>query len=62
MSLLVDSILAACVLHNICLNANDTCDIPAPEEDEQRDDFARDGHELQGIRIRQELMQQLLNV
>ena len=36
-----------------------------PEDDDchiEEDVYARDGHELQGVQIRQHLMQQLLNI
>jgi hypothetical protein len=67
MEVLVNSVLAACVLHNICLAENDECiqeeppdvDNMAVDNDEN---FARDGHELPGVQMRQQLLHQLLNI
>ncbi|XP_062572772.1 putative nuclease HARBI1 [Saccostrea cucullata] len=66
LTLLVNNVLAACVLHNICISEDDG-DLPIepqqPNAAENFDDtFARDGHELQGVQLRQQLMQQLLNI
>jgi hypothetical protein len=59
-SLLVDSVLAACVLHNLCLYEDDIFDLPDEDIVCNDDLFAREGHQLQGIRIRQQLMNQLV--
>lgn len=66
LTLPVNNVLAACVLHNICISEDDG-DLPIepqqPNAAENLDDiFARDGHELQGVQLRQQLMQQLLNI
>lgn len=65
LTLLVNNVLEACVLHNTCISEDDG-DIPIepqqPNAAENFDDiFAGDGHELQGVQLRQ-LMQQLLNI
>ena len=62
MNLLVDSVLSACVLHNLCILERDAFDFADLEETETCHDdvLARDGHQLQGIRLRQQLMTQLL--
>jgi hypothetical protein len=65
MALLVDCVLAACVLHNICIAEDDEGDLAMDHEDENVDYddlFVRDGHELQGVQMRQQLMQQLLGI
>jgi hypothetical protein len=61
MNMLVDSILAACILHNVCISEKDLFEIPDAEENEAcfDDIFARDGHQFQGIRIRQQMMNDL---
>ncbi|CAC5364603.1 unnamed protein product [Mytilus coruscus] len=59
--LLVDSVLAACVLQNLCLSENDIFDVP-DEEPCDDDFFEREGHQLQEIRRRQQLMNKLVNV
>lgn len=61
---LVDSILAATVLHNICVTSNEELYFlnEANCMDDNEDIFEREGHELQGIQVRQQMMQQLLNV
>lgn len=66
MTVLVNSVLAACVLHNICLTEHDECNLEEPQDTENmpvdNETFARDGHELPGVQMRQQLMQQLLNI
>lgn len=49
MCLLVDSILAACMLHNLYLSENDIFDFPDEEVVPvcNVDLFAREGHQLQ---------------
>lgn len=62
---LVNSILAACVLHNICFKTQEECDFPNENNMvnlEENDIFERNGHELQGIQIRQQMMNQMLNL
>lgn len=55
--------LAACVLHNICISEDDGDLLIEPQQPnaaENFDDiFPRDGHELQGVQLRQQLIQQL---
>ena len=62
MTILVDSIQAACVLHNICSSVNDLCEIVINTENQDEDEYARCGHEMQGIQLRQQLMQQLVQI
>lgn len=66
MTVLVNSVLAACVLHNICLTEHDECNLEEPQDTENmpvdNETFARDGHEIPGVQMRQQLMQQLLNI
>ena len=61
MNILVDSVLSACVLHNLCVIERDAFDVPDVNEDEicQDGTFARDGHQLRGIQLRQQMMDQL---
>ena len=61
MNILVDSVLLACVLHNLCVIERDSFDVPDVNEDEicQDGTFARDGHQLRGIQLRQQMMDQL---
>ena len=62
-ALLVDSVMAACVLHNLCLYENDVFDLPDTEDDYMcnvDNGYAREGHQLQGIHLRQQLMNQIL--
>lgn len=62
-TLLVDSVLSACVLHNLCLFENDVFEVAEIEEDDvcNGDYYEREGHQLQGIRRRQQLMNQIVN-
>lgn len=64
MMILVNSVIAACVLHNICLSEQDGCE-ELPHHDNMDADngiFARDGHEIPGVQMRNQLMQQLVNI
>lgn len=60
MKILVESILAACVLHNLCLSDTDFIEVPDEFEACHDMPYARDGHQLQGIQTRQQMMNQLI--
>ena len=66
MMILVNSVIAACVLHNICLSEQDLCDMEEPPPDDNMDAdngiFVRDGHEVPGVQMRNQLMLQLVNI
>lgn len=67
MTVLENNVLAACVLHNICLTEHDECNLEEPQDTENRpidnETFVRDRHiKLPGVQVRQQLMQQLLNI
>lgn len=61
LTILVDSVLSACVLHNLCVLERDIFDVPDVGEDENCEDnmYARDGNQVRGIQIRQQMMDQL---
>lgn len=62
MNLIVDTILSACILHNICVRDGDNMLDDIMMDDncfDNNDRVVRPGHDLSGIRLRQELMQQL---
>lgn len=65
LTLSVNNVLAACVLHNICISEDDgdlQIEPQQPNAAENFDDvFARDRHKLQGVQLRQQLMQHLIN-
>lgn len=60
MKILVESILAACVLHNLCISDTDFIEVPDEFEACHDMPYARDGHQLQGIQTRQQMMNQLI--
>ena len=62
MNMQVDSVLAACILHNFCISDKDFFEIPDAGVNETcPDDMCmRDMYQYQGIRVRQQLMNQLL--
>lgn len=53
-------VLAACVLHNLCLSDRDFIEVPDEFEACHGMPYARDGHQLQGIQTRQQTMNQLI--
>ncbi|XP_062617902.1 putative nuclease HARBI1 [Saccostrea cucullata] len=61
MHMLVNSVLAACVLHNLCMLKSDVFEVPEVNDAEICDDalFARDGQQIRGIQLRQQMMNQL---
>ena len=61
MHMLVNYVLSACVLHNLCVLESDVFDVPeVNENDICKDDlFARDGQQIRGIQLRQQMMDQL---
>jgi hypothetical protein len=61
MKILVDSVVAACILHNLCIADTDFIDVNTDEDGACQDDqFAGDGHQLQGIQARQQMVNQLI--
>lgn len=60
-NIIVDTILSACILHNLCVKDGDDMldDMVDDNCFDNNERVARLGHELSGIRLRQELMQQL---
>lgn len=67
MTVLENNVLAACVLHNICLAEHDECNLKEPQDTENSPidnvTFGRDRHiKIPGVHVRQQLMQQLLNI
>ena len=61
MEIIVNSIVSACVLHNLCMQEGEFPEMDIVENDDD-DQVANGGHELLGIRLRQEVMQQLLQM
>ena len=61
MNIIVNTILSACILHNICVKDGDDMFDEMVDENcfDNNERVARQGNELSGIRLRQELMQQL---
>ena len=57
----IDSVPSACVLHKLCVIERGAFDVPDVNEDEicQDGTFARDGHQIRGIQLRQQMMDQL---
>ena len=62
MEIIVHSILSACVLHNLCMQEGGEFPKMSIVENDDDDKVANGGHELSGIRLRQEVMQQLLQM
>ena len=65
MNIIVDTILSACTLHTICINEGDDIQDELLEDDNDVDDqgsLCNQGHQLAGVRLRQEIMQQLVNI
>jgi len=62
MEIIVNSILSACVLHNLCMQEEGEFPEMGIVENDDDDQVANGGHELSGIRLRQEVMQQLLQM
>lgn len=62
MEIIVHSILSACVLHNLCMQEGEEFPEMSIVENDDDDKVANGGHELSGIRLRQEVMQQLLQM
>lgn len=62
MTVLVNSVLAACVLYNIWLAEHDECNLKGPQDTENMPVDNETGEELPGVQMRQQLMQQLLNI
>lgn len=62
MEMIVNSILSACVLHNLCMQEEGEFPEMSIVENDDDDQVANGGHELSGIRLRQEVMQQLFQM
>lgn len=62
MEIIVNSILSACVLHNLCMQEEGEFPEMSIVENDDDDQVANGGHELSGIRLRQEVMQQLFQM
>ena len=61
MHMLVNYVLSACVLHNLCVLESDVFDVPEVNEDDicKDDLFARNGQQIREIQLRQQMMDQL---
>ena len=61
MEIMVKSILSACVVHNVCIKGEDLVDVMDDDNcfDNNGQGACNAGYDLSGVRIRQELMQQL---
>ena len=57
----VNSVMAPCVLNNLCVLERDVFDVPGVNEDDicQDDIFARDGQQIRGIQLSKQMMNQL---
>ena len=61
MHIFINSVLAACVLHSLCVFERDAFEVPEVNEEDfcQDDLFARDGQQIRGIQLSQQMMDQL---
>ena len=61
MNIIVDTILSACIVHNMCVKDGDDMFDDMVDDNcfDNNERVPRQGKELSGIRLRQELVQQL---